>query len=160
MRQYLKWSGLTHLWLEYGHLSHSYPGERMRLLRSHCGCYYYFSSLQLGAKKLVTRSLYLISKAGKRPPALTTVRGTKAGRSNNAFITFPRAGGQVHVKSIIRKVSSAQLVSPTRTSHSAGNLHRGCIDLPAASFLTSSERASSHHRQMRKQQPPPLARLH
>lgn len=39
-------------------------------------------------------------------------RLTKTGRLNNTFITFGEAGGQVHVKSITSKVSSAQLISP------------------------------------------------
>lgn len=39
-------------------------------------------------------------------------RLTKTGRLNNTFITFREAGGQVHVKSITSKVSSAQLISP------------------------------------------------
>lgn len=39
-------------------------------------------------------------------------RLTKTGRLNNTFITFWEAGGQVHVKSITSKVSSAQLISP------------------------------------------------
>lgn len=44
------------------------------------------------------------------PPA--RVRLTKTGRLNNTFITFWEAGGQVHVKSITREVSSDQLISP------------------------------------------------
>lgn len=40
------------------------------------------------------------------------VRLTKTGRLNNTFITCREAGGQVHVKSITREVSSDQLISP------------------------------------------------
>lgn len=40
------------------------------------------------------------------------MRLTKTGRLNNTFITYREAGGQVHVKSITREVSSDQLISP------------------------------------------------
>lgn len=65
-----------------------------------------------GERGSVLVALCCINGTAKRLLADAPVRWTKAGRSNNAFITFPRARGQVHVKSIIRKVSSVQLVSP------------------------------------------------
>lgn len=80
-------------------------------------------------------------------------RLTKTGRLNNTFITCRGPSScQIHNKQSI--LDPAHF--PTRTSHSAGNLRRGCIDLSGASFLTNGQTEPPYHRQRRKTRPHPL----
>lgn len=70
--------------------------------------HYYTSTKSKGRSRDVVSS----TRGQRISVASAKRRLTKTGRLNNTFITFWEAGGQVHVKSITSKVSSAQLISP------------------------------------------------
>lgn len=87
--------------------------------------------------------------------ALAKRRLTKTGRLNNTFITFWEAGGQVHVKSITSKVSSAQLISP----HARHTLLEICVEdvliLLVLPFSQAPKQSGGITRSPTKQPPPP-----
>lgn len=82
-------------------------------------------------------------------------RLTKTGRLNNTSITFWEAGGQVHVKSITSKVSSAQLISP----HTRHTLLEICVEDVLILLVLPFSQAHKQSRRITgsaaKQPPPP-----
>lgn len=82
-------------------------------------------------------------------------RLTKTGRLNNTFITFWGARGQVHVKSITSKVSSAELISP----HARHSLLEICVEdvliLLALPFSQAHKQGRRITGSTAKQAPPP-----